>query len=256
MKIKSTTRNFALGLAAVSTLCLSASQAALYNVNIAGNSDTTAPFPSTIANVADGQVYKAPSEGLNQWNNVVATTINSGDINGAAPGSTGTLTDSNGLNPIALDISGRLNDLRADNFGLDPMMNGFLGSNGNTSTMTLTGLVNTQTYDIYVYFTWPFGPEDVANNYDITTGTGTVLGTTITQDRSTAADKADFVLGRNYAVLNNITPVNGVIAIQGTAGGDTGPWSGFQVSTSVPEPSSALLLGGVALLGLVRRRRI
>ncbi|NWK55623.1 PEP-CTERM sorting domain-containing protein [Verrucomicrobiaceae bacterium N1E253] len=242
-------RTLALTLTAVGAFSVATSQAAtLYNVNFAGNTGGTGR--GSAVSVADGAVYQAGSVGANEWNNIIAPAA-AGHLSGLA------ISDSDGnAGTVALATSGTTNkDFAAySDTGRDAMNQGWFGSNNNNSTLTFSGLSDTATHDVYVYFSWRW--DDGTNDYTITTGTGADLAESLTSNFATATSNAAYVEGTHFVKFTGISSVGGEIAINGAAGGDAGPWSGVQiVSTAVPEPSSSALIGLAGLALILRRRK-
>jgi hypothetical protein len=53
--------------------------------------------------------------------------------------------------------------------------------------------------------------------------------------------------------INGLTPTGGELGFR-LGDGTNGPYNGFQLVNTIPEPSS-VLLGGLGVLALLRRRR-
>jgi hypothetical protein len=165
------------------------------------------------------------------------------------------------------------------------LMNGYLDDGidnqpyVNLSLSTISGVF--ETYSVVLYVNGD-DPASATGRYWIETWTdsltpGTVItnqigvGTLGTNFNGTFIQAGGTAYGQtgspvnvdasagNYIVFNNITARN--IRIRSAGNGDPedfgrGPLNGFQlIDTTVPEPSSSLLLSGLGLAALMRRRR-
>ena len=126
------------------------------------------------------------------------------------------------------------------------------GANGGVSiTMTLTGLTVGQAYDLYVY-----GTSTIYNSNPLftVTGSSTVAQSTTWNTGSTAYKTQVTNPGaNNTAAFTGLLPASdGKLTIVASGSGYYG-LNGLSLY-SIPEPS-AVLLGGLGLLGLLHRRR-
>jgi hypothetical protein len=166
------------------------------------------------------------------------------------------------------------------------LMNGYLddGSDNqpyvNLSLNTISGVFDTYSVVLYVNgddpgsamgrywiesWTDSLTPGTVITNQIGVGALGTNFNGTFIQAGGTAYSQTgspvnvDASAG-NYIVFSNLTARN--IRIRSAGNGDPedfgrGALNGFQlIDTTVPEPSSAMMLGGAGLLALARRRRV
>lgn len=127
----------------------------------------------------------------------------------------------------------------------------FTDTTNGGSGMALSGAT---LYDIYVYVA-----TDTAGD-NTTVQLNHAGGTSILSNSLSAAFSGTYTAGDNYVLFSGVSPkawANGYEFefFWGDAnGGGNGAINGIQVVEIVPEPSVALL-GGLGLLGLLRRRR-
>jgi hypothetical protein len=214
---------------------------------------------------------------LSGWNNITNGTFTTGTINSSGSG-TATLT----LSGAAANTwrSGSTPD-----GGNGSLMDGYIdGSHGGTGTIAISGLTSGGLYNLYLYTfadqTRPSNGGDDLPNYSVngTTYYVPVLGvgtSSYTTDSSTVGGAfSGFVQGTtsslnstnvqpastfgNYIELANVVAAGGVITIQDNPDQTTwrSPLNGIELISVVPEPSvMALSVAGIALFGLIRRRR-
>lgn len=235
---------------AASTLALtglSANAATVWNVNI-GNEDLTGYQGAATENTAGST-----------WNPVTTTAST-------------TLADSTGDNSAGVTISMATTDVigfstTGETTG-DQIFKSWMKDNGNNDPYSVTfgGLSAATTYDLVIYSGWYWGPEGV--HVAQTAGTG-LAGTFIINSLDMGPDPHALETGlaedtnpldvagdTNYARFNGLVPDgSGNITLDFLLAGDRdAPINGFQLIDTIPEPSSAALLG-LGSLALLRRRR-
>lgn len=191
----------------------------LWNINFAGRLNNHADVP-------DGTYVRAPAFGSNLWNNLV----NPVDSTVWTLGSPLVVSNANGANPIGLEWIGFERDHNADGgFGTEDLFKGFFGFGGFEGTNMLSGLDPAAHYDIYVYFTWPYGGGAVT--YTLTEGTGAsnlVINPVHANVQGTSGYYENITEGDNYVVFRYLSPsASGTIGIHASAA--DGGWSGIQV---------------------------
>ncbi len=136
------------------------------------------------------------------------------------------------------------------------MLNSYLNvGSGNTSTVTLSDIAY-GSYDIYVYF-----GSDVAGRVGTITVGGTTYSFNTIGPSSVSGSNAVFAAadsGTTTADAANYAVFSGLSGATQTATVDINSWggiSGIQIVQSVPEPSSAALLGLAGLALILRRRK-
>jgi len=131
---------------------------------------------------------------------------------------------------------------------LSMLDHGIFTNSNLTTTLTVTDLDPTKTYDLYITgYGGSFGNKlsNTAVNTTTTSNPQVMLQT---------GETASWVLNDNYVLFEDMVPdASGTLAVDSVKQSSYGFWSGFQV-VAVPEPASMglLAIGGLALL---RRRR-
>jgi hypothetical protein len=222
----------------------------VWNVNMAG---TAAAYTITTSENYFGAALENTANST--WNNIVTSA------NGIA------LADSTGSNSagVTLDLSALQGANPISPYGPgvpgtgDEIFNSYLSGGNVTSNMTIKNLP-AGSYDLIIYADWYWGGS-VA--YPVTQTVGTGLAGTVyvnTPEIQIAGGLVqDTDLGNNGSIKGNWMRINGLTPTAGELGfrlgdGANGPYNGFQLVNTIPEPSS-VLLGGLGVLALLRRRR-
>ncbi len=199
----------------------------LWNINMAGNEYAS-------QTVTDGTVIRAPSTGLDQWNNLISPYDSGagGDTNENTwlPTNALEIVDASGGNPIGLKWTGTDQDWNVEPTPADELFIGYFGSSGFNSTMEISGLDPDSKYDIYVYFTWGWS-ANAWINYTVTEGGGAITNRTLKPNNANvdSGTYSDIVRGENYVVFTQLSPsLTGNIHINAIS--DDGGWSALQIA--------------------------
>ncbi len=165
-------------------------------------------------------------------------------------GASGSLLDSTGAaSGVTFDITssfGNTDNTGGTNPTSDPATAALFedyirGAFNNNLTVTFSGLVPFQTYDLTIYAS------------GATMGTGAAFSANF-PGATTGADRGAFVLGDNYLRHDVTADSMGMIAVTAApTNGDGAVFNGLQIST-VPEPSTwVLTLGGLGAVVFLQR---
>ncbi len=144
------------------------------------------------------------------------------------------------------------------NTEIDERSSGFSGA--NPATVTVSGLSSfAGAYDVYVYYNAISGPGTVHAAYTIGsttyyTSNSTFDGSTFIRETNTSSS-GPYTTGANYVEFVGVTGSS--FTLTDNPENFRGEINGIQI-VGVPEPSSLVALGGLAVAGLVmaaRRRR-
>lgn len=236
---------------------IASANAAVVSINFVGAARGTTESRSLLAGDTAG-AYSAVN-----WNNV--SSSGAALLDSAGGSSSITVTTSGGL------PGGWGSDIITGTSGGEKLYKGYLDIAGSLTTLTLSGLVASETYQVYVYSN---GENNNSGTAQTRTGTFTLGGvtTSITDGRADNVENtfdgtynlvpAGSSAQGNYTVFTitgstsyNLT-AQGTFAEAGRGGDDTfrAPLNGIQI-VSIPEASTSLLGCCAGALMLLRRKR-
>ena len=189
-------------------------------------------------NPAPSSSFAAAATLGGSWNKIMNTGLTSNllNVNGVATATTLSLIadDPSGSQTVG---SGNTEDLRGDNFFASP---------GDSWSVTINNLAN-GTYTFFYY-----GPTNTA----VTTGPFTVNGIAVPGVTGSLTD--NLVQGTDWDVLANVSVTSGTLTVVSTSTDGFHGLAGLQLVdqsvSSVPEPSTLVLLGTMLGAGAILRR--
>jgi len=224
-----------IGMFALSGAC---AQGALVSVDIQFDDSAPAVESTTLTN-AFGVFADDDADYI--WNEVSQATAGAG---------TGGLVDTDGdATGITIDINGASG--RANDWGVDPILQGGNWDNTGNLTLTIGGLSASTAYQIVLFSADPHAIEatPTANGIAAIAYGGSVVSSGVNDFYEDAAT----VGGRDTFWYFDVDSDSSgeILLAQGGSPASFNTIVGFQI---IPEPSSALL-GGLGFLALLRRRR-
>ena len=165
--------------------------------------------------------------------------------------------DGSGTSGVSLQVGGSIGSFRNDTQENDILRDWIYGSGGSAAslTITLSGLATNTSYDLAFYngFYW--------QDYSVPSQPS-LLAQTRPDYVNDDSDIIPFPTGTSATLIGVVSDANGQIVILDTAasGGTAGPNSaiaGLQIqqSVSVPEPSTAIAMGLLGVVGFAGNRR-
>ena len=148
----------------------------------------------------------------------------------------------------------------ANGGGTNDLFQSYLINNPGTGTVTLGGLTDNGSYQLYLY-SGSGSYNNAQTNFAITTGSGSVATGSNAGVVNTAGANTGFAENTNYVVFNATADGTGTLAISytGAAGRAEADINGLQIISTpnaVPLPSTlALTLSGMLGLGLLLKQR-
>jgi hypothetical protein len=217
------------------------SQAALYNVDWKKSGDGTPVFTGAAAVGSTGDVWNTTDPESNILADLASIADSSGTVSTVSVVWSDELQSS--INSGAIDFS----TSGPGGTNLDPLMEDYgFTAPGNTATVTISGLALNSSYTIYL-----FGhPDGFSQDVTFAVTDAAESAQTLAASKN---DNNGFVAGTDFAIFTGNTGGTGTVVYTQTSFTGFSGSAGFQLDV-VPEPSVALL-GGLGLLGLLRRRR-
>ena len=244
-------------LAAVAAGCAAAcsAQAGVVNIQFLVTGGNQATSFSGSQGAYTGDAVAAPT-----WN-VLSVA------NNATSGSTSNLIASNGTattEGVNFTMTGGYVSTPTTTYGngggTNDLFQSYILNNPGTGTVTLTGLADSGSYQLYLY-SGSGSYNNAATDFAITTGSGSVAAGSNAGVANVANGNTGFAENTNYVIFNATADGTGTLAISytGAPGRAEADINGLQLisaSNAVPEPASLGLVAAGALgLLLVSRKR-
>ena len=117
----------------------------------------------------------------------------------------------------------------------------------SSPTWKLTGSAPNSPYSLYLYNARWAGQD----------GDGTIIITVDTDGNGSLSDNSPGTITGAGALVTGMTSASGEILGKIAPAGNDSPWAGFQLSATIPEPSTVVLMamGAISLLAYAWRKR-
>ena len=253
--MKSMKNTLILAMVAAGCAAVGTAQAGVVDIQFLVTGGNTATSFSGSQGAYTGDSLTAPT-----WNVLsVANNANSGSASGLLA-SNGTATTENVSFTMTGGYVSTPTTIYGNTGGTNDLLQSYILNNPGTSTVTLSGLVDSGSYQLYLY-SGSGSYNNAATDFAITTGTGSPAAGSNAGVANVANANTAFAENTNYVIFNAIADSAGNLAISytGAAGHAEADINGLQVisANAVPEPATFALVGtgAVGLLLMGRRRK-